>query len=59
MVEVVPPLERECLRCDRRDTWSEEAATWVAVEDDGERLTGRPHCLHDCDINGSFNPIAE
>lgn len=59
MVKVVPPSERECRRCGRRDTWSDEESTWVAVEEDGERLTGTPHCLHDWDINGTYNPVAE
>lgn len=59
MVNVQPPSQRECLRCGRRDTWSDAAATWVAVEEDGECLRGRPHCLHDWNINGSFNPVAE
>jgi hypothetical protein len=59
MVEVVPPTERECLRCGRRDVWSGEETTWVAAEVDGEHRVGTPHCLHDWDINGSYNPIAE
>lgn len=59
MVEVVPPSERECLRCGRRDVWSDGESTWVVVEEDGQRPTGAPHCLHDWDINGTYNPIAE
>jgi len=59
MVEVVPPSERECLRCGRRDAWSEAESTWVAVEEDGTHRTGDPHCLHDWDIDGTYNPVVE
>jgi hypothetical protein len=57
MAEVVPPTERECERCGRTDVWDETSETWVAVEDDGERLTGEPHCVHEWDITGNYNPF--
>jgi hypothetical protein len=57
MVEIEPPTERRCRRCGREDVWSESERTWVAAEVDGERRVGRPHCLHEWDINGRYNPV--
>lgn len=57
MAELVPPTERECERCGRRDVWDATSETWVAAEDDGERLTGDPHCVHEWDITGNYNPF--
>ncbi|MBX0323111.1 hypothetical protein EGH21_08735 [Halomicroarcula sp. F13] len=59
MVAIVSPSERECERCGRRDVWDEDANTWRIVVEDGEKRSGNPHCLHEWDINGSFNPLAE
>lgn len=73
-VEIVPPTERSCERCGRRDVWDEASENWViAVEDsaerssagsraspdDGERLVGDPDCIHEWDINGGYNPVRE
>jgi hypothetical protein len=58
MTEIVSPKERECERCGRRDAWDDERGVWTIVTDeDGNRQSGDPHCLHDWDINGSFNPL--
>jgi hypothetical protein len=57
MTEIVPPTERECERCGRRDVWDEDAETWRIVESDGDKLTGNPHCLHEWDINGTYSPV--
>lgn len=54
MAEVVPPTERKCERCGRRDVWDEASETWVAT---GDRLTGEPHCVHEWDITGNYNPF--
>ncbi|MFC7175729.1 HEWD family protein [Halosegnis marinus] len=51
---IVPPTERECERCGRRDRWDDETENWVI---DGRR--GSPTCIHEWDINGSYNPVAE
>jgi len=59
MVEIVPPRERRCLRCDRKDVWSDDAETWVAAEEEGERQVGVPHCLHEWDINGTYTSVRE
>ena len=59
MVTVVPPTERECERCGRRDTWNDDDANWSIVEDDDEKYAGDPHCLHEWDINGAYNPFGE
>mgnify|MGYP006277028211 CR=1 FL=1 len=57
MAVIVSPEERECERCGRRDRWDPSAETWrIAVVDDEKRV-GNPHCLHEWDINGAFNPI--
>jgi hypothetical protein len=58
-VTIVPPSERRCERCGRRDVWDEEAENWVVATADGERQSGRPGCIHEWDINGTYNPIRE
>lgn len=59
MATIVPPQERSCERCGRQEVWDEEQITWVATEVDGERKVGRPHCLHEWDVSGSYNPVKE
>lgn len=54
---IVPPRERECELCGRRDRWDEEVGNW-RIEREGERRrAGNPYCLHEWDINGSYNPV--
>ncbi|RXK49109.1 HEWD family protein [Halorientalis pallida] len=57
MAEVIPPTERVCERCGRHDRWEEARDTWVIVTEDGEKAVGNPHCLHEWDINGDYNPF--
>lgn len=57
MAEVIPPNERVCERCGREDVWDGDAESWVIVTEDGEKHDGNPHCLHEWDINGTYNPI--
>ena len=58
MTEILPPRERECERCGRHDVWDRERGAWtIATDEDGNRETGTPHCLHEWDINGSYNPL--
>ncbi|MFB6141014.1 MAG: HEWD family protein [Halosimplex sp.] len=60
MTTIVPPDERECERCGRADVWSDESGTWtVATDENGDRLAGDPFCLHEWDINGTYNPLGE
>ena len=54
MATIVPPRERTCERCGRQDVWDDETENWI-VED----AVGNPFCLHDWDINGSYNPVEE
>jgi hypothetical protein len=56
---IVPPTERVCERCGRRDVWDEEVENWVVAEEDGERQVGTTGCVHEWDINGSYNPVSE
>lgn len=56
MAELEPPTERQCLRCGRRDVWSDSADNWTI---DFEADEGSPHCIHEWDINGAYNPIVE
>jgi len=59
MTAIISPVERECERCGRRDIWDAGDDTWrIAIVDDHRRV-GNPHCLHEWDINGSFNPIGQ
>jgi hypothetical protein len=54
MVRITPPTERTCERCGREDVWSTDRGSWTI---DG--AAGDPYCLHEWDINGSYNPVAE
>lgn len=57
MVTINPPTERSCERCGREEAWSEQKQTFVASDETGKR--GQPHCLHEWDINGKYNPLQE
>ena len=59
MTEVVPPSRRACERCGRKDVWSESQQQWVVAEEDGTNPSGTPHCLHEWDINGTYNPLPD
>lgn len=59
MTEVVPPTERRCERCGRVDVWDDDRQTWVAAVEEGEKQHGEPHCLHEWDISGNYNPLQE
>jgi hypothetical protein len=59
MTTITPPTERECERCGRHDIWDDDAATWTIVRADGDRKIGNPHCLHEWDINGAYNPLED
>lgn len=48
----VPPRERECELCGRHDVWDETAENWTITD------AGRVHCIHEWDINGTYNPFA-
>jgi hypothetical protein len=53
MAVIVPPSERVCETCGRHDRWDDDTENWVIV--DGE--PGRPACVHEWDINGTYNPV--
>jgi hypothetical protein len=57
MTTLAPPTERVCERCGRTCVWDDETETWVAATDGDERLVGEPHCVHEWDINGAYNPF--
>jgi len=59
MVSIVPPSERECERCGRTEVWDAEAGVWRVPADNPDAERGRAHCLHEWDINGAYNPVAE
>jgi hypothetical protein len=59
MAEIVTPRKRECERCGRVDKWDPERHSWRIVTEDDTKRSGDPHCLHEWDINGTFNPLAE
>lgn len=56
-VQVKRPTARECERCGRAERWDEAAGAWQIATEDGEKLIGNPHCIHEWDINGTFNPM--
>ena len=55
--ELTPPTKRECDRCGRRDVWDEETANWTIAVEDGELKEGNSFCIHEWDVNGSYNPF--
>ncbi len=58
-VRVRTPTARVCERCGRVEHWNDDCDGWqIAIEDD-EKQVGNPHCLHEWDINGTFNPVVE
>ena len=59
MVTINPPTERSCERCGRRERWDEQKQTFVTREENGRVERGEPHCLHEWDINGKYNPLQE
>jgi hypothetical protein len=59
MVEIEPPTERVCERCGRWEVWDGERRTWRTPADATEDDRGRPHCLHEWDINGAYSALAE
>jgi len=54
MVSIIPPTERTCERCGREDVWDADVGTWLI-----EGKVGDPYCLHEWDINGTYNPVGE
>lgn len=57
MVTIVPPQKRACLRCGRVELWDDDRRTWVAATEDGDSKRGSPHCVHEWDITGNYNPF--
>ena len=55
--QVRAPTARSCERCGRSERWDAENEVWRIVSDDGDRQVGNPHCIHEWDINGAFNPV--
>ncbi|RJT06710.1 HEWD family protein [Halococcus sp. IIIV-5B] len=46
-----PPQERECVLCGRQDVWNDEETNWRIARE------GDAHCIHEWDINGTYNPF--
>ncbi|OVE86257.1 HEWD family protein [Natronolimnobius baerhuensis] len=57
--QVRSPTARVCERCGREERWDDELGAWQLARKDGKKLVGSPHCLHEWDINGTFNPVAD
>ena len=57
MTAIIAPRERTCERCGRRDVWDDGDSTCRIEVEDGDKQSGNPQCLHEWDINGSFNPV--
>ncbi|MXV63709.1 hypothetical protein GS429_16915 [Natronorubrum sp. JWXQ-INN-674] len=57
--QVRTPTARVCERCDRAEHWDTTLEAWQLVRKDGEKQVGNPHCLHEWDINGTFNPVVQ
>ncbi|MCU4924802.1 hypothetical protein OB905_02235 [Halobacteria archaeon AArc-dxtr1] len=55
-VQLRTPTARTCERCSRAERWDDYLEAWQLVVEDGEKCVGNPHCIHEWDINGTFNP---
>ncbi len=55
--ELKTPTVRVCEQCGREERWDDGAGSWRIARRDGRKETGRPHCIHEWDINGTFNPL--
>jgi hypothetical protein len=53
------PSERTCERCGREEVWDETVEAWRVRRVDGDLRLGRPRCLHEWDIDGTFAPFEE
>lgn len=51
------PTARVCEQCGRGEQWDENVEAWQLASEDGEKQIGNPHCIHEWDINGTFNPV--
>lgn len=54
MSTVDPPEKRRCTHCGRAEVWDDDESTWVGADSD----PGQPHCVHEWDITGNYNPFA-
>ena len=52
---IVPPRERECERCGRRDVCDDDAEGWLIASGS----SADPYCIHEWDINGQYDPFGE
>lgn len=55
--ELRTPQQRECERCGRDEVWDSNEESWRIATDDGERMTGDRHCIHEWNIDGTFRPF--
>ncbi len=58
-MQVRTPTARRCERCNRVEYWDDDLEAWQIDSEDGEKCVGSPHCLHEWDINGTFDPVGE
>lgn len=54
MTTLTQPNVRTCERCGRSERWDDDAESW-RIDDS----VGEPLCIHEWDINGSFDPFGE
>ncbi|OAQ53830.1 hypothetical protein HTG_06075 [Natrinema mahii] len=55
--QVRKPTARVCEECGRVERWDENLEAWQLALEDDEKQVGNPHCIHEWDINGTFNPV--
>jgi hypothetical protein len=56
--QVRKPTVRVCEQCGRSEQWDSGVDAWQLVREDGTKQIGNPHCIHEWDITGTFNPIS-
>jgi hypothetical protein len=59
--ELRKPRERTCELCGREEVWDESVGSWILRrDDDGEpTLVGSLYCIHEWDIDGTFDPVVD
>ncbi|WP_435349661.1 HEWD family protein [Haloarchaeobius sp. HRN-SO-5] len=53
MTRLKQPTARTCERCGRHERWDDDLDSWRVEE------VGEPLCIHEWDINGTFNPFED
>ncbi|WP_247728703.1 HEWD family protein [Halovivax limisalsi] len=51
------PERRTCERCGRSERWNPTQQGWQVVTENETPQAGRPQCIHEWNITGTFSPV--